>query len=87
MTTKQSNDNSPSLKNRAVFDGWTLAHIATGMVAKRIGLSAPVYMGLAVAFEVAEHMVERRFKRPETPKNVAGDLLAGILGYAIARDP
>lgn len=77
--------------NESFVDVWSLAHVATGYTARKIGVPFFLYMGGAVLFERIEHSMEYPdghptfgTKRPETLKNVIGDLVVGALGYYLA---
>ena len=79
--------------NRSLFDKWTPAHIAAGMLASHLGISFQAYAVIALGYEIGESQLEapggsRVFgtKRPETKKNVAGDMGAGFLGYYLATE-
>ena len=66
-----------------MFDAWTLAHIATGVVAKRIGMKPLVYIGLAVGFEALEHLVEAKLKRPESGNQCGRGFDLGSVGLCL----
>ena len=74
--------------NSAVFDKWTLPHVASGFVAARLNVSFTTFTVLAIAYEVFEYSLEypsgRKIfgtKRPESLINVAGDIVANTAGY------
>lgn len=78
--------------NETALDTWTLAHVATGVTAARVGLPFLPYMVLSVLFEVWEHKMEypngsKLFgtKRPESKINVAADVVLGAAGYLVAQ--
>lgn len=80
--------------NQSMFDRWTPAHIAAGMLARHLGVSFQAYAVLSLGYEIVESQLEspgaksRIFgtKRPETQMNVAGDMGAGFLGYYLATE-
>lgn len=79
--------------NESAVDWWTLAHVATGFVAARVGVPFGWYFLLSVGFEAIEHQMESPSgspvfgtKRPESRINVATDLVSGVAGYWLGED-
>jgi len=64
-------------------------HVASGALAAHVGLALKPYLILSVGYEVLEYIVEKNgsnlFKTtsPESPKNIASDLLLGLSAYII----
>lgn len=81
-----------SEQNKALVDPWTALHAVTGAAMGFAGASGWQMLGLAVAYEAAEQVVERKelgsklFKTsgPESPGNVAVDLAVYSLGWLLA---
>jgi len=80
------------VRNTSLFDAWTLAHIATGVLAARLGVPHGLFLGLTVAYEAVEYSTtfpigKKVFgaKRPESSLNVAGDLIASTGAYLLVR--
>lgn len=78
--------------NRTPLDRWTLAHLASGALAARLGVPLPGFILGSVLYEAVEHKLESPgghpffgSKRPEALANVAVDLAAGALGYQLGR--
>ena len=78
--------------NRAVFDGWTLLHVAWGAGAGGLGLNPWAFLALTGAYELAEYLHEhphgsRLFgtKAPESGANMVADVGVAALAYALAR--
>jgi hypothetical protein len=78
--------------NASFCDKWTPAHAVSGALLNIAGLSYPQFLMASIAFELLEHSMEsprgnRLFgtKRPESPINVAGDLISGTAGYLLAQ--
>lgn len=83
---------SSSDRNRAVFDGWTLVHIAWGSGAGALGLNPWAFLAATGAYEILEYVHEhpsgsRLFgtKRPESGANMVADVGVAALAYAVAR--
>jgi len=79
-------------QNEAIFDRWTWAHIGAGLLAGLSPISLPWAVGLAVAYEAIEWAHEypsgsRLFgtKRPESARNIMGDLSTFALAFEVAR--
>ena len=79
-------------QNKSLVDSWTISHVVLGGLSNLVGLSYLQYLAGAAAFELLEHSIESPkgspllgTKRPESPMNVAGDLIAGSTGYFIAQ--
>lgn len=78
--------------NEAPVDGWTAVHTGMGFGAGLLGLSAPVALGGAVAYEVVEYAHEwpkgsKLFgsKRPESGLNIAVDIGVFAFGWWVGR--
>lgn len=75
-------------KGPAAFDMWTLTHVAWGAVAKLMGISLEELVVLASINEVGEYVVREArpdllWGSPETPDNVAADLVSTVIGWAL----
>ena len=75
--------------NQALFDVFTLAHVAAGYVLKRSGWSAESTLLAAVVWELVEPTLKENnpdaFPHPEVDSNVnkAVDVVATMIGWAI----
>jgi hypothetical protein len=74
--------------NEDLLDRWTFVHALVGLSAGLFGVSAPVALGGAAAYEVVEYAHEQPrgsaffgSKRPESAQNVAADLAVYGLSY------
>jgi len=73
------------------FDAWTTTHIAWGAIAKRMGLSLPVYTGLSVLNEIVLEQLVCKYaeKNPlihfskscDSAPHMAADIVYGLAGY------
>lgn len=73
------------------FDAWTTTHIAWGAIAKRMGLSLPIYTGLSVLNEVVLEQLVCKYaeKNPfihfskscDSVPHMAADVIYGLAGY------
>ena len=81
------------MRNQAPLDPWTSIHVGVGAVFGFAGASWPVALLAAVAYELAEQVIERTetgrrlfgTTAPESPANVAVDVAAFAVGYGAAR--
>ena len=78
--------------NVAPFDGWTVAHAATGAASGALGVPFWLYALGAIGYELAEYSAEYPHgsplfgtKRPESIVNVAADMGVGLMSYAVGR--
>jgi hypothetical protein len=78
--------------NESPLDGWTVVHTAAGIASGAAGLSAPVSIAGAVAYEVVEYAHEwpkgsKLFgsKRPESGINIAVDIGVFVFGWWLGR--
>lgn len=76
--------------NVDAVDSWTLVHLGTGLISGLIGLPFWAAISVATAYEVVEYMHEWPkgsilfgSKQPESPANVAVDMLAFSAGWGI----
>ena len=75
--------------NQALFDVFTLAHVAAGYILKKSGWSAESTLLAAVAWEVVEPTLKENnpdaFPHPEidSTENKVVDVLATMIGWAI----
>ena len=70
-------------------DPWTLQHVMWGMIANRMGLTVEQHAVLGAINEVGELWIRRNrpgslWGTPESPVNVAVDLLANTAGWYLA---
>lgn len=73
------------------IDAWTITHVAWGAIAKRMGLSFPVYTGLSVLNEVVLEQLVCKYaeKNPlihfskscDSVAHMAADVVWGMAGY------
>jgi hypothetical protein len=76
-------------QNRAIVDPWTAVHFSTGLALGLMDLPFEGCFGAALAYEVAEQVVERQkwgkeffnTSRPETLLNAGMDMAAFALGH------
>ena len=76
-------------QNVAVLDPWTVVHLGAGLAAGLLGFRFVPTMAAATAYELAEQVAERTdtgrelFKTsgPETPANIAADMIVIGLGW------
>jgi hypothetical protein len=78
--------------NKEAVDQWTPVHVLAGTTAGAVGLSFPLAMGLAAAYEVVEYAHEWPkgsvifgSKRPESGINVVTDLVVFAAGWWLGR--
>lgn len=74
--------------NEGILDSWTAVHALTGLSAGFSGVSAPLALGGAAAYELVEYAHEWPrgsvlfgSKRPESAQNVVSDLVVYGLTY------
>lgn len=80
-------------QNAAALDPWTVVHLGSGMALGLVGVGFLPSAALAVGYEIAEQLAERkkwgskffRTSGPETGVNVAIDLLVFGAGWWIGR--
>lgn len=75
------------------IDAWTTTHIAWGAIAKRMGLSLPIYTGLSVLNEVVLEQLVCKYaeKNPfihfskgcDSVPHMAADVVYGLAGYLL----
>ncbi len=71
--------------NQDLVDKWTPVHFLSGMVAGWMGVPLPMFLISFAGFEALEYAVMKKGEGgPESFTNVAGDLAAASLGYAVA---
>jgi hypothetical protein len=78
-----------SEQNQAAIDPWTLVHLGFGVATGMMGMSLPVALFAAVAYEVAEQAFERTeagqklfvTSGPETPANSLVDVAVYMAGW------
>lgn len=77
--------------NKGAFDVFTLAHIASGVFARRAGWSRDSLLLGAILFEVAEQEAKRRWPgvfpnpSPDTLLNQTSDVLAACVGWEMGK--
>jgi hypothetical protein len=77
--------------NFGFIDPYTLVHGFVGVVAAAIGLRFFGMLALAVGWEIAEHLLKQLIPSvfphvtQDTFRNSCGDVLATIVGWALAR--
>lgn len=72
----------------AVFDPWTLQHVLWGVLGQRMGLGPAQILTLSTLNEAAEYYVrtccpDLLWGTPETPHNVAMDVIANMIGWKL----
>lgn len=78
-------------KGEHALDGWTWVHFASGLALGIVGLKWRWALALLIGFEAVEALLRRAKKdgeglfEYESWKNVAADVAAGLLGYAVGR--
>lgn len=78
----------PGELNYAPFDRYSLVHGLVGFIAAWIGLSFWPTLGIAVAWEFAEHFLKNYFPAffphptQDTLANSVGDILSTLFGWA-----
>ncbi|NNK64660.1 MAG: hypothetical protein HKO98_15785 [Gemmatimonadetes bacterium] len=80
-------------QNRVAVDPWTAVHLATGLAAGLMEISAARALGAALGYEVAEQWFERseagqdffEVSGPEHPSNVVLDLVVFAAGHWLGR--
>ena len=75
--------------NKDPVDRFTLAHVLAGYAARRVGLTQPQTLMLAIAWEIIEPKLKENnpqvFPNPskDTTENKVVDVLATMLGWAL----
>jgi hypothetical protein len=81
----------PGEINYAFVDPYSLAHAVVGAMLGLLGLRLGALLAIAIGWELAEHVLKNlipaAFPHPtqDTLANSTGDVLAALLGWAIAR--
>ena len=82
---------TPSQAGVAAVDAWSVAHVASGWVLARGGLSPGGAFLLLATYEILEAQLRKGVEggggvlEYESPANVAADLVAGMAGYYAGR--
>jgi hypothetical protein len=80
----------PGEINYAPFDRYSLCHGLVGVAAGLIGLGFWQTLGIAVAWELAEHVLKNlipalfAYPTQDTLMNSLGDVLSTLIGWAMA---
>jgi hypothetical protein len=78
------------MRGEAAFDAWSLVHLVSGVVMRRMGFRFHNALALMIATEIIEAKLRIKsgglgagMQEHESPKNIAGDLLFGGIGWMI----
>jgi len=86
MATTISNLTEDPGYNQSFADIWSLAHAGTGILAGLFEVPPLTFIALQVAYEIFEQGFENRYlKRPESAKNILGDLTIATGAYVATR--
>ncbi|HUO87289.1 MAG TPA: hypothetical protein VM617_07845, partial [Thermoanaerobaculia bacterium] len=80
-------------QNQAAVDPWTVVHFASGLAAGLVGMPLTRALGLAVAYEGVEQVLERssagqdllETSGPESLPNLLVDLAVFAVGHQLGR--
>lgn len=83
-----------AIKGENWFDGWSLVHVGAGASLAAVGLGWKWALAVLVAFELLEMFMRNQptadgggLTEYESPANVVGDVLFGLLGFFLWKTP